>query len=97
ARKALVSSLSISGFPPPISRPQMLKGAIRCFPGFFLGGTGRCISGKILGHGDEFVYDVVPLVQCFVCSRTHRTRSLTLRLALTVKTRSRNRNQANSD
>jgi hypothetical protein len=43
------------------------------------------VFGKILGHGDEFVPDVVPPVQHLVGSGKCRTRSLILRLALTAK------------
>src|ERR1700691_3079768 len=44
------------------------------------------VFGKILGHRDEFVPDLVPHVQRLVSSGTRLTRSLILRLARAVKT-----------
>src|SRR4029077_15608125 len=45
------------------------------------------VFGKILGHGNELLPDVVPPVQHLIGSRARGARRLILRLALAVKIR----------
>ncbi len=44
------------------------------------------VFGKILGHGDELVPDVVPAIKRLIGTGASRLRSLILRLGLTVET-----------
>src|SRR6267142_3005977 len=47
------------------------------------------VFGKILGHGDQLIADLVPPLERLVRPRMRGTRWLTLRLALSPKTRAR--------
>jgi len=45
------------------------------------------VLGKILGHGDEFIADLVPPFESFVGAGAHSSRSLILCLRLTARNR----------